>query len=675
MTNDSNPLKPVQTKNPAFDETRSCLLPILKMDVGIIDKEYSNSVINSDSFKETLFAFYSLLYEKVAKFEKDPSKHPLVYQKLCRYLGLSQALVIFPQMDTVRQSGKVYCSYIDQIIPHISLEIDKKMELFPIQARAGNGNLTLPFKSTSRENFFTKLNTHHHEIMNGRLLDVFKDNRLKDFVNYGLIERGGFGRVYAMQNLTDRCFYAIKLIPFKSRDQIQAAKIVQEVILFANLPTHQNIVSYKGSWVESYVKSFVLPENSPQSTKNIEKLVPFDSSSSSSSSESHNSNLSLSKLSLAALTKKHELSVQSSNSAFFRYSPTPKIIPSKAYDSLPAELPSRFSSEPLPGTSSQFSEFSTHYEESEESEYSEYPTQSEQSEQPIQSEVIPELKVEKESKKSSDITKAPVLYCVLFIQMELCKFNLRTWIDKRNAELINSTSVDYDAAIDIMIQILRGVQHLHEHNLIHRDIKPQNILFSSAGVVKIADFGLTTINDLPESIADVAKKGPGKKRKRTQGLGTKTYSAPEQLKSTSYGRKADIYSFGLIAFELLYPLFTDMERADRFEQLKTLQILPDELTKHKCLADLILKTVQNDPDARPEASEILDNEEIIRYGWKINLNQPSYSDLVILVKNLSNKVTELTDIVKSRDEEIKELKKQLNLRETDSSKEKAQGEK
>ncbi|XP_025017183.1 eukaryotic translation initiation factor 2-alpha kinase 1-like [Tetranychus urticae] len=378
-------------------------------------------------------------------------------------------------------------------------------------------------------------------------------------------------------------------------------------------------------------------------TKNIEKLVPFDSSSSSSSSESHNSNLSLSKLPLAALTKKHELSVQSSNSAFFRYSPTPKIIPSKSYDSLLAELPSRFSSELLPETSSPFSEFSTHYEESEESEYSEYPTQSEQSEQPIQSEVIPELKVEKGSKKSSDITKAPVLYCVLFIQMELCKFNLRTWIDKRNAELINSTSVDYDAAIDIMIQILRGVQHLHEHNLIHRDIKPQNILFSSAGVVKIADFGLTTINDLPESIADVAKKGQGKKRKRTQGLVTLS-------------------------------LFTDMERADRFEQLKALQILPDELTKHKCLADLILKTVQNDPDARPEASEILDNEEIIRYGWKINLNQPSYSDLVILVKNLSNKVTELTDIVKSQDEEIKELKKQLNLSETDSSKEKAQGE-
>jgi len=83
-----------------------------------------------------------------------------------------------------------------------------------------------------------------------------------------------------------------------------------------------------------------------------------------------------------------------------------------------------------------------------------------------------------------------------------------------------------------------GSNYLHSLGLLHRDLKPGNILMSRDGKPKLADFGLATINGA----------GGGQ---HTVAAGTLRYMAPEVMQSTSYGFKADVFSFGIILWQLL----------------------------------------------------------------------------------------------------------------------------
>ncbi|KAG7273739.1 hypothetical protein CRUP_002888 [Coryphaenoides rupestris] len=103
----------------------------------------------------------------------------------------------------------------------------------------------------------------------------------------------------------------------------------------------------------------------------------------------------------------------------------------------------------------------------------------------------------------------------LYIQMELCeKKNLEVWIDERNVTRRDPARQEDSRAI--MQKIVCGVEYIHLYNLIHRDLKPLNIMFASNGEVKIGDFGLVT-----KDIDDTAGE-------KTRKAGTKSFMAPEQ---------------------------------------------------------------------------------------------------------------------------------------------------
>jgi serine/threonine protein kinase len=91
-------------------------------------------------------------------------------------------------------------------------------------------------------------------------------------------------------------------------------------------------------------------------------------------------------------------------------------------------------------------------------------------------------------------------------------------------------------AVELMRQIIKGMQSVVELNIVHRDLKPQNILFHNQ-VVKIIDFGFCK----PLYNQNLAKTM----------LGSPIYMAPEVLKGQEYCRKADIWSLGIILFEML----------------------------------------------------------------------------------------------------------------------------
>jgi eukaryotic-like serine/threonine-protein kinase len=94
-------------------------------------------------------------------------------------------------------------------------------------------------------------------------------------------------------------------------------------------------------------------------------------------------------------------------------------------------------------------------------------------------------------------------------------------------------------AADVVHQTLRGLEHAHRQGIVHRDIKPENVLVSTEGVVKVADFGLA------RAYAD------GRQTQAGTVTGTVQYLAPEQIRGEPADPRSDLYSLGIVTYELL----------------------------------------------------------------------------------------------------------------------------
>ncbi len=114
--------------------------------------------------------------------------------------------------------------------------------------------------------------------------------------------------------------------------------------------------------------------------------------------------------------------------------------------------------------------------------------------------------------------------------------------------------MDFDDALPIIHQLIDGIEAAHEKGIIHRDLKPANIKITPEGVVKILDFGLAKAMELPASGEDNPENSPTLTMGATAAgtiLGTAAYMAPEQAKGKAADRRSDIWSFGVILYEVL----------------------------------------------------------------------------------------------------------------------------
>ena len=120
---------------------------------------------------------------------------------------------------------------------------------------------------------------------------------------------------------------------------------------------------------------------------------------------------------------------------------------------------------------------------------------------------------------------------IYYIVMELVEgITLKKYIDKKGKLGIRE-------AVSIAIQVAQGIEAAHKHNIVHRDIKPQNIIISKEGKVKVTDFGIAraaTSNTINSVV-----------------MGSVHYISPEQARGGYSDEKSDIYSFGIALFEML----------------------------------------------------------------------------------------------------------------------------
>ncbi len=148
-----------------------------------------------------------------------------------------------------------------------------------------------------------------------------------------------------------------------------------------------------------------------------------------------------------------------------------------------------------------------------------------------------------------------------------------------------------DDAIDIAIQIAEGLAKAHDAGMVHRDIKTANIMITSDGVVKILDFGLAKL------------AGQTKVTKTGMTVGTVAYMSPEQAQGSDINERTDIWSLGVVLYELLtehLPFPGDHEAAVIYGIINT---DPDSLEEHRTdlperLQDIIDKCLAKDVDER-----------------------------------------------------------------------------
>lgn len=185
---------------------------------------------------------------------------------------------------------------------------------------------------------------------------------------------------------------------------------------------------------------------------------------------------------------------------------------------------------------------------------------------------------------------------VEYIVMELIDgITLKQYLQKKSV-------LEPSEVLDFTIQIAKALEHAHSKGIIHRDIKPQNIMLLKDGMIKVADFGIASLeNDMEET------KG--------ETVGSVHYIAPEQARGQAPDARSDIYSLGIVMYEMLtgklpYVGASDVEVA--VKHMNTDPVSPREIVPEipEELERICLKAMNSDINARYQtASELLSDLE------------------------------------------------------------------
>ncbi len=182
---------------------------------------------------------------------------------------------------------------------------------------------------------------------------------------------------------------------------------------------------------------------------------------------------------------------------------------------------------------------------------------------------------------------------VHYIVMEYVEgITLKTYVEKKG-------QLSFKESISIAIQVARGIESAHNKHLIHRDIKPQNIIISTEGKVKVTDFGIARAASSNTISADV--------------MGSVHYASPEQARNGFVDGRSDIYSLGIVMYEMVtgrVPYDGDTTVAVALQHLQEEMTPPSEYATDLPISmeKIILKCTQKNPDRRYQTIEELLND-------------------------------------------------------------------
>jgi serine/threonine protein kinase len=181
--------------------------------------------------------------------------------------------------------------------------------------------------------------------------------------------------------------------------------------------------------------------------------------------------------------------------------------------------------------------------------------------------------------------------------------------------------LDPEAAVGYVLQAARGLRFAHEHGLIHRDVKPDNLLLNDQGIVKVADLGLVKQAGHTETIAKSAPAGAGAPPGKTQlnvSMGTPAYMPPEQARDAAHvDQRADIYSLGCTLYDLLTgaPPFKGKTAVEMISKHQTEPVTPpDRIARHVSpeLSTVVMKMMAKKPEERYQTmAEVVETLERI----------------------------------------------------------------
>ncbi|KAJ2747950.1 hypothetical protein GGI20_000037 [Coemansia sp. BCRC 34301] len=209
---------------------------------------------------------------------------------------------------------------------------------------------------------------------------------------------------------------------------------------------------------------------------------------------------------------------------------------------------------------------------------------------------------------------------VLYLVMDLCEHGPVQKIESATSEpLLPEDARRY------FTQALLALEYLHEHDIVHRDIKPDNMLLTKDDVLKISDFGESTLHD-------------NNSDKVRGSSGTPAFMAPELCQGATEvsGEAADIWSLGVCLYSFIYGTLP-FQGASIIEVLDAVSAgqlhLPDPPPNHEQMNELLTRMLDRDPDTRITIAEIREHPWVTQNGSFALLSKE---------KNCENRVTAIT---------------------------------
>ncbi|KAI5798356.1 kinase-like domain-containing protein [Pyronema domesticum] len=399
-----------------------------------------------------------------------------------------------------------------------------------------------------------------------------------DFEELALMGKGGYGKVVKARNRLDRCEYAIKQITQTSGAKL--TEILSEVVLLSRL-NHRYVVRYFATWLENtndaHGRGAVFDESDSDDETESENAVFTENSESGTATDDDDDTA-------GNLTEDQGDEIEASDSVNIEFGHSTSGLD--------------FISHSAGYHSSQY-EYDSEDDDSEGEDSNDEDTESSQSKRVAKAKVL--RKSPNSEKKRAKVT--------LYIQMSLAeKKTLRNSIDLGDITLESSWK--------LLKQVLEGLAHIHSLGIIHRDLKPENIFIDSSGDPKLGDFGLATLQDSRIRTDKSAVETPTTESELTRDVGTFFYVAPELLSNNSFGsynEKVDMYSLGIIFFEMIYMMGSKMERSEVLSKLRQPDIVfPENFwTESRTAHGKIVKTLlDHNPAKRPTSSELLHSEKL-----------------------------------------------------------------